>query len=398
MAKILAKYYIESKLPLEKAAAAICVEEGVGTWTKLKTLKPEIERRYGADIVELDRRAHTAIIAYSFEEYSHDIGGIPQLLSFVAGNLFGLSELHNVRLLDIEPPKELVKMFRGPKFGIEGVRRLTGIKDRPIIGTIIKPKIGLSPREQAEVFYRAAIGGADFGKDDENLVNQRFCPLAERTRRIADVIDRVKDETGRRVYYTINVTTRPDKILEAANLALKNGATSLMVDVTCAGYAAVQALAEEPSVKVPIHVHRAGHAAFTRNPKHGIAMLVVAKLVRLAGGDQMHTGTVVGKMEGDPKEVVPVNEFLRSEWFGLKTTFPVASGGLHPGLVPKLVKLLGNDIIMNYGGGIHGHPHGTEAGARAVKQAVDATMQGVGLREYAKTHPELKIALEKWSA
>ena len=165
MAEILAKYRIESKLPLEKAAAAICVEEGVGTWTKLKTLKPEIERKYGADIVELDRKARTATIAYSSEEYSHEIGGIPQLLSFVAGNLFGLSELHNVRLLDIDLPKDIVKLFRGPKFGIEGVRKLTGVKNRPLIGTIIKPKIGLPPREQAEVFYRAAIGGVDFGKD-----------------------------------------------------------------------------------------------------------------------------------------------------------------------------------------------------------------------------------------
>jgi len=396
MAEILAKYRIESRLPLEKAAAAICVEEGVGTWTKLKTLKPEIERKYGADIVELDRKARTATIAYSSGEYSHDIGGIPQLLSFVAGNLFGLSELRNVRLLDIELPRNIVKLFRGPRFGIEGVRKLTGVKNRPLIGTIIKPKIGLPPREQAEVFYRAAIGGVDFGKDDENLVDQRFCPLVERTQRIAEVIDRVKSETGRRVYYAINVTTRADKISDAAEPALKNGATCLMVDVTCAGYSAVQALAEDPSVKVPIHVHRAGHAAFTRNPRHGIAMLVVAKLVRLAGGDQLHTGTIVGKMEGDPKEVVPVNKFLRSKWFGLKTVTPVASGGLHPGLVQKLVKLLGRDLIINAGGGIHGFPGGTEAGARAMRQAVDATMKGIDLREYAETHRELQTALDMW--
>jgi ribulose-bisphosphate carboxylase large chain len=396
MARILAKYRIESKLPLEEAAAEICKEEGVGTWTKLKTLKPEIERKYGADIAELDKKSRTAVIAYPLEEYSHDIGGIPQLLSFTAGNLFGLKALKNVRLIDVDLPRGLAKLFRGPKFGIEGVRKMTGVKERPLIGTIIKPKIGLSPKEQAEVFYQAAIGGVDFGKDDENLTNQKFCPLEERTRRIAEVIDRVEEETGRRVYYAINITTRADRILEAADIALKNGAKCLMVDVVCGGYAAVQALAENSRVKVPIHIHRAGHAAFTRDPRHGISMLVLAKLVRLAGGDQLHTGTIVGKLAGKREEVISVNNFLRSKWFGLRTTFPVASGGLHPGLVPKLIKLLGNDIIINAGGGIHGHPQGTEAGARAMRQAVDATMQGISPWRYARNHPELKAALDMW--
>lgn len=396
MAQILARYRIESGLPLEKAAAEICKEEGVGTWTKLKTLKPEIEQKYGAEIVELDKKSRVAVIAYSLEEYSHDIGGVPHLLSFIAGNLFGLKTLKNVRLIDVDLPRGLVKLFRGPKFGIRGIRRTVGVTERPLIGTIIKPKIGLSPNEQAGVFYQAAIGGVDFGKDDENLVNQKFCPLGERTRQIAEAIDRVKEETGRNVYYAINITTRADRILEAADIALENGAKCLMVDVVCGGYAAVQALAENPKIKVPIHIHRAGHAAFTRNPKHGISMLVLAKLVRLVGGDQLHTGTVVGKLAGRREEIIPINNFLRSKWFGLKTTFPVASGGLHPGLVPKLVKLLGKDLVINAGGGIHGHPQGTEAGAKAMKQAVDAVMQDISLREYARDHPELGAALDLW--
>lgn len=392
MDEILAKYRIESTLPLEKAAEEICKEESVGTWTDLKT--PEIEERLGARVVELDGKMAT--IAYSAEEYSHEPGGIPQLLSFVAGNLFGLNLLDRVRLVDIELPRSIVDLYPGPKFGIEGVRALTGIRGRPIIGTIIKPKLGLSPKEQADVFYRAAIGGVDFGKDDENLVNQGFCPLLERTQEIAEAIDMVKEETGRRVYYAINVTTRADRIVEVAEEALAYGATCLMVDMVCAGYAAIMALAEDSQIDVPLHIHRAGHAAFTENLEHGITMLVLAKLARLAGGDQLHTGTVVGKMKGAKDEVIETNDFLKGEWFKLKNVFPVASGGVHPLLIPKMVDLLGEDIIIQAGGGVHSHPGGTEAGARAIKQALDASLQNIPLEEYGRDHRELRKAIEKW--
>jgi ribulose-bisphosphate carboxylase large chain len=396
MEEILAKYRIESSLSLADAAEEICKEESVGTWTELKTLEPEIQKRLSADVIKLDGESKTATIAYSIDEYSHEPGGIPQLLSFVAGNLFGLSLLKHVRLVDIELPSTIVKLYQGPKFGIEGVRNLIGVKKRPLIGTIIKPKIGLSPKEQAEVFYKAARGGIDFGKDDENLVNQAFCPLLERTRQIAEAIDKVKEETGRKVYYAINVTTRADRIVEVAEDALSNGATCLMVDMLCAGYAAIRALAEDGEINVPLHIHRAGHAAFTEDPHHGITMLVLAKLARLAGGDQLHTGTVVGKMKGTKEEVIQTNDFLKNEWFGLKNVFPVASGGVHPLLIPRIVELLGRDIVIQAGGGVHGHPGGTEAGARALKQALDAVLQTIPLEEYAGDHKELREAVEKW--
>jgi len=396
MEEILAKYRIESSLSLADAAEEICKEESVGTWTELKTLEPEIQKRLSADVIELDEESKTVTIAYSIDEYSHEPGGIPQLLSFVAGNLFGLSLLKHVRLVDIELPSTIVKLYQGPKFGIEGVRNLIGVKKRPLIGTIIKPKIGLSPKEQAEVFYKAARGGIDFGKDDENLVNQAFCPLLERTRQIAEAIDKVKEETGRKVYYAINVTTRADRIVEVAEDALSNDATCLMVDMLCAGYAAIRALAEDGKINVPLHIHRAGHAAFTEDPHHGITMLVLAKLARLAGGDQLHTGTVVGKMKGTKEEVIQTNDFLKNEWFGLKNVFPVASGGVHPLLIPRIVGLLGRDIVIQAGGGVHGHPGGTEAGAKALKQALDAVLQTIPLEEYAEDHKELREAVEKW--
>jgi ribulose-bisphosphate carboxylase large chain len=396
MEEIIATYRIESRKHLADAAEEICKEESVGTWTDLSTLKAETQQRLGAKIVDLNEKEKTVKIAYSLEEYSHEPGGIPQLLSFVAGNLFGMSSLRNVRLVDIDIPQTILDLYLGPKFGIGGIKSLIGVRNRPILGTIIKPKLGLTPLEQAKVFKEAAVGGVDFGKDDENLVNQSFCPLLERAREIANVIDQVKDETGRKVYYAINVTTRADKIVETGERAIEEGATCLMADVVCGGIASVQALAEDPSINVPIHVHRAGHASFTRNPKHGISMLVLAKLVRLSGGDQLHTGTVVGKMEAKKNEVKEVNDFFKRKWGGIKTVYPVASGGMHPLLVPKLLEIEEKDIIIQAGGGIHGHPDGTMAGARAMKQAIDAVLSKIPLTEYAKEHRELKRAIDKW--
>ena len=168
-----------------------------------------------------------------------------------------------------------------------------------------------------------------------------------------------------------------------------------MIDILTAGFAAVCGMRNKNYGKM-IHAHRAMHAAFTRSKQYGISMLVLAKLSRLAGVDSLHTGTVVGKMEGGKEEVTKIDNFLRAEWYGLKTVLPVASGGLHPGHLPDVVKILGNDLLINFGGGIHGHPEGTYKGAIAAAQAREAVSQGIRLDEYAKNHFELAKALEKW--
>jgi ribulose-bisphosphate carboxylase large chain len=182
-------------------------------------------------------------------------------------------------------------------------------------------------------------------------------------------------------------------------VAIDHGANALMVDVIPCGFSAVRLLAEDPSIKVPIHVHRCMHAAMTRNSKHGISMMVIAKLVRLAGGDQLHTGTAAGKMGGKEKkveELIAMNSFLKGDYYNLKTTFPVASGGVHPTVVPINVLTLGKDIVIQAGGGIHGHPNGTRAGAIAMRQAIDASVKGIPLDEYAKNHKELGLAIQQW--
>lgn len=301
-----------------------------------------------------------------------------------------------MRLTDIDFPKELAGC--GPKFGIEGVRKLVGTETsrRPHVGTIIKPKVGLNPKDTAEVAYQAAVGGLDLIKDDETLTNQAFCPLLERVESVMDALDRAKDETGKQVLYAVNVTTGGDKIVELAHSAVKAGANMLMVDVLTAGFSAIQALAEDSALNVPIHVHRTMHGALTRNPHHGIAMRPIAVLVRSAGGDQLHTGTVSGKMGGKADEVLGDNREITREFAGLKPVFPVASGGLHPGKAAAEIAKLGCDIVLQAGGGIHGHPDGTAAGARAFIQAVEAAVSGISAKEYAKTHDELAKAIDTW--
>lgn len=407
---VIAYYFVEGVegySPLD-VAAAIAAEESTGTWTVVTTETTEILEKYGGRVIDID--GNYAKVAFPLEIF--EPGNIPQLLSIVAGNLFGLKAVRNARLLDIALPRKYIKGFKGPKFGVSGVRKIvdTAKSGRPHVGTIMKPKLGLSPKRTAEVGYEAAMGGVDFIKDDETLTSTSFCPWEERLTRMMGALERTRKETGRTVLYALNVTHDPSAMLERAKRAIELGANMVMIDVVTCGFSALKELAESKAVGVPIHVHRAMHAAFTRNPKHGISMNVVAKLVRLAGGDQLHIGTVVGKMRGERPEVVATKNICQAEkteetkslsleqdWHALKPMFAVHSGGLHPGLVPELVETVGSkDIVINFGGGIHGHPRGTRAGAAAARQAVEAFMQGISLEEYAKTHAELRMALEKW--
>jgi len=396
---VTATYLVESDLPLQEAGVQIATEESVGTWTELTTLTPWAAETLPAKVFRWDD-GQKGLVSIAFPTALFDLekGGIPNVLSIVAGNLFGLSALRNVRLLDLEFPKAAIEAFPGPRFGIDGIReRVSTLENqRPHLGTIVKPKVGLNPKQTAQVAYEAAVGGVDFIKDDETLSNQAFCRLDERTSAVMEALDRARSETQRQVFYAVNVTSNVADLLEMAETAKSHGANMLMIDVLTAGFSAVQMLAEDPSIGLPLHVHRTMHAAFTRNPKHGIHPFVLLKLVRLAGGDQMHTGTGAGKMEKAVAEVKRGAEFLRQPWFGLRNVFPVASGGVHPGIVAANLDILGRDCVINAGGGIHGHPKGTRSGARAMRQAIDAHMQGIPVGVYAKSHEELRLALETW--
>jgi ribulose-bisphosphate carboxylase large chain len=288
-AYVICKYKIVTDLDIKQAAAAIATEQSTGTWTGVSTLNDEIFERYHGRVTDI--QGNIATIAYPADDFSLDIGGVPQILSVISGNLFGLEALKGVRLEDVFFPKSMLQEFKGPKFGIPGMREMLDRPERPLVGTIVKPKIGLPPQGMADYIYEAGMGGLTNGKDDETLSNQKFCPLEDRVVAIAEAIDRVRDETGHRMMHAINVSTNGDKIVEVAERAQQLGASELMVDVITCGFAAVQALAEDPSIKLPIHVHRTMHGAITRNKDLGVAMVVFSKLVRMCGGDALHVGT-----------------------------------------------------------------------------------------------------------
>lgn len=394
-------YRVTTKLPIQRAAAAIAAEQSTGTWTEISARTDEIDSRYGGRVLSTKSAGkweYDVTIEFPFDDFDAKVGGVPQLLSIVAGNLFGLEDLKAVRLNEIFLPRELVLSFPGPKFGADGIySKLMREPSRPLLGTIVKPKIGLDPKFTAEYVYRVGIGGLTNSKDDETLVDQAFCPILERTRMIAEAIDRVKSETGQRMMHAINVSTRPDKILQLADRVISAGASELMVDVMTCGFPAVQILAEDLSINLPIHVHRTMHAAITRTPNHGISMPVISLLSRICGGDALHIGTFgIGKMHGGKQEDLNSKDMLSRELFGRNDVLPVCSGGVHPALLPKILRIAGTKIQIQAGGGVSGHPEGLVAGAKAMNQAVDAFIKRRSLKRFAENHHELRLALEKW--
>ena len=390
---LLCTFQVEPEgISLREAAGGVAAESSVGTWTELTTEKPYV-KKLAAHVFSIE--GSTIKIAYPFELF--ESSNMPNILSSVAGNVFGLKALRNLRLLNIEVPKALTNTFKGPAFGIAGIRKLLKIPKRPLVGTIIKPKLGLNTKDHAKVAYEAWSGGCDIVKDDENLSSQKFNPFEERLTETLEARDKAQDETGERKVYMINITAETNLMLKRAESVFAQGGEYIMVDILTCGWSALQTLRDQNS-KLVIHAHRAGHAAFTKNQLHGIAMRPIASIARIIGVDQLHVGTVVGKMSETKAEVLENIDACKGELGGLKTVLPVASGGLYPSLVPALLETFGNDVVLQAGGGIHGHPDGTVAGAKAMRQAVDAILEKKTLEEYAKKHKELKAAMNHWKA
>jgi len=405
---IICKYYLEpNNISLDKACEHIAAESSIGTWTDLTTLDSKTKNRLQARVFKTDAKKKTALIAYPLDLF--ELGNMPEILSSIAGNIFGMRAVKNLRLLDISFPLKAVKSFKGPKFGIPGIRDIVRVYDRPLVGTIIKPKVGLDYKNHARVAYEAWAGGMDIVKDDENLTSQTFNPFFKRIKETLRLRDKAEKETGEKKIYMPNVTAETTEMIKRAEFVKKCGGEYVMVDILTCGFSSLQTL-RDADLDLVIHAHRAGHAMLTRNKKHGMTMLVLAKTMRLIGMDQLHIGTIVGKMEGGAQEIIDIEremqdsfieahgDVLKQEWYGMKPVLPVCSGGLHPGHVPALIGYLGKDIVIQSGGGCHGHPGGTCAGAKAMRQAVDAVMNGVSLQDYAKTHKELKRAIAKWGA
>ena len=390
---LICEFLIEpSGMSLKEAAGGVAAESSTGTWTETTTEKHYM-KNLGAKVFEI--KGNKVKIAYPVELF--EPGNMPNILSSVAGNVFGLRDLKNLRLNDIKIPEKLLKSFKGPKYGIPGIRKILKVKKRPLVGTIIKPKLGLTTKDHVKVAHDAWVGGIDIVKDDENLSSQTFNRFEERLRKTVRANEKAEKETGEKKIYMINITSESEEMVRRAKLVENYGNEYAMVDIITIGWSALQTLRNK-DFDLVLHAHRAQHAAFTKNHKHGISMKVVAKLTRIVGMDQLHVGTAVGKMSETKEEVLDNCKALKEKMWKFKPVMPVASGGLNPIDIPELVKIFGNDFVVQMGGGIHAHPSGTNAGAKAVRQAVDASMKKIPLKEFSKTHRELRIALEKWGS
>ena len=389
---------------IQDAAGRVASESSVGTWTEVTTMKPRI-RKLMAKAYSIE--GNVVKIAYPYALFEQN--NMPQILSSIAGNVFGMKAVQNLRLEDIRWPLKLARSFKGPLLGTPGVRRIFRARERPLTATVPKPKLGLTAKEHARAGYEAWVGGVDLLKDDENLTSQSFNKFKQRVNECFRLRDKAEKETGERKSYLINVTAETEEMRRRAKAVANAGGEYVMIDILTCGWSGLQTMREVcGDLKLAIHAHRAFHATFTRIPTHGVSMLVVSDVARLIGVDQLHIGTVIGKLEASREEVLGLRDNLQrnsiqadktqlgQEWGRIRPVFPTCSGGLHPGLVPELMRIVGSDIIIQAGGGIWGHPDGGEAGAKALRQAIDVGMSGKNLQDYAKDHRELQRALETW--
>lgn len=397
-----------NSLSNEEIMGRIASESSVGTWTTLSMIPKMLPKLKAYAFWQGEKFCKIAYPNILFEPAS-----ITGFLAGPAGNIFGMKAIKALRLVDVEFPLKYTKSFKGPNFGVDAIKKIFKKKKGPITAVVPKPKLGYTASEHAEkVAYVVWKGGIDCVKDDENLTNQMFNKFSDRVVRLARVRNKVEKETGEIKEAFINVTAADLKEMEKRiKIVHDHGFRYFMLDVMISGFTAIQTASNIAyDYGMAIHAHRAMHAMFTRNEKHGMSMLFLAKLMRLIGIDQLHIGTAIGKLEGNEEEIIAtkdmilskeVNEIpmqrLHQNWGNIRPMLPVASGGLHPALLPNVFDLYKTtNMVVQVGGGTLGHPMGIEAGAKAVIQTIEAYHRNIDLREYAEKHTELKEALEKW--
>jgi len=402
---IIATYQAKVKTSsIEKLALAIADEQTTGTWISVAAETADKKKRFGAKVVSIyevpdtgadylqgEDPIHIIQIAFPISNFGTDI---PMLLSTVFGNI---SASGMVKFIDCAFPQKYVEQFNGPKFGVQGLRDVLGVPDRPLLNAMIKPNIGWTPDEGAQLFYDAARGGVDIIKDDELLSpNVPYCPLEERVRKFMAMEKRAFEECGEHTLYAVNVTDGIDKIKDNAYRAIEYGANCLMLNAYTAGFGALKMLADDPNINVPIlgHVDFAG--AYCSSTYTGIsAPLMIGKLMRLSGADFQINGHPWGKFPIAYKLFYRCFKFFTQPWWDIKPMMMACSGGTTQLVVNNCVQALGTDIILAAGGGVHGHPDGSYAGAKSMRQAIDASVLDIDIFEYAKTHKELAAMIAR---
>ena len=410
-----------------EAAAAVAGESSTATWTVVWTDRLTACDRYRAKAYRVDPvpgspGQYFAYIAYDLDLF--EPGSIANLTASVIGNVFGFKPLKALRLEDMRFPVAYVKTFNGPPTGIVVERERLDKFGRPILGATVKPKLGLSSKNYGRVVYEALKGGLDFTKDDENINSQPFMHWRDRYLYCMEAVNRAQAATGEVKGTYLNVTAGTmEAMYERAEFAKELGSVVVMIDLVI-GYTAIQSMSNWARRNdMILHLHRAGHSTYTRQKNHGVSFRVISKWMRLAGVDHIHAGTVVGKLEGDPNSVQGFYNVLREghnavdlqrgiffeqDWAGLHGVMPVASGGIHAGQMHQLLHYLGEDVVLQFGGGTIGHPMGIAAGATANRVALEAMVlarnegrdiwnEGPDILVKAARHcPPLRAALDVW--
>lgn len=414
--RILATYLIETAHPLEKAAAAMAGEQSSGTFVPIPGESDALREQHGASVERVTPmesveapslpgsrppkqvagplRYQRAEVILSFP--LENIGpSLPNLMTMVAGNLYELGQFSGLKLLDVQVPQAFAEVYPGPQFGVGGTRRLADVYDRPFIGTIIKPSVGLSPEETAELVKTLAEAGLDFVKDDELIASPPYSTIEQRVKAVMRVINEHADRTGKKVMYAFNISGDIEEMLRGHDTVLRFGGSCVMVSLNSVGLAGVAYLRRRS--QLPIHGHRNGWGALSRSPFLGMSFVAYQKFWRLAGVDHLHVNGLRNKFsEPDESVIVSARECLKP-MLGGYTVMPVFSSGQWAGQAPDTYQALGSvDLMYLAGGGIIAHPGGPAAGVASLRQAWEAAMAGQSLDDYAQTHPELRQALERY--
>jgi 2,3-diketo-5-methylthiopentyl-1-phosphate enolase len=393
----------DDKADFNKKALSIAVGLTVGSWTELpEAQKADMEKHLGkvlsvtvnepANALPGERYADIRI-AYPDINFSRDL---PALLVTVFGKL---SMDGKIKLLDLDVSEDFASAFPGPKFGLNGIRDLLGVAERPLLMSIFKSVVGYDLANLQDQFYKQALGGVDLIKDDEILFENPLTPLEKRVEACMDAARRAESETGQKLLYAVNLTGPTSQLAANARKAINAGANALLFNVLAYGYDVLHELSSDKTINVPIAAHPAMAGAIYPSPHYGIsASLLLGKLMRLAGADLVLFPSPYGSVVMPKEENLAVKDALLEPLHGLRTSFPVPSAGIHPGLVPLILKDFGTDVVVNAGGGIHGHPMGTAAGGQAFRQAIAATLNNVPLREAAAQsgNEALQAAINAW--
>jgi 2,3-diketo-5-methylthiopentyl-1-phosphate enolase len=400
---IVATYFMDDVLPGESFVdhfsliQSMTLEGSTGTWEKVEEDTEDVRVKLSGKMVgyyeiptsEPSRRAAVVQIGFPIDAW---IDNVPMMLLSIAGNCFAYSP--KLRLLDVFMPENLLAKFKGPKFGVPGLRKLLNVPERPLSLHIIKPKMGMTPQQVANQCYQTAIGGVDMMKDDEMTSDVYNSCYEDRVKAVMEAIEKASVKTGKRPVYLVSITDEPKRMFEKAARAVELGANGLLVCYS-AGLGVLRQLAEDPAINVPIMLH--GSHMIAAQPR--ISWPVFAKLCRVCGADLMLTPTFWSSI---PR--VSLEEGIRTSHVKLaplghiKPMFPMPCAGVYPGLTPILVGEYGPDIVIPAGGGMLGHPDGYTAGAKAWQQAIAATMSNENFLDYARRpeNVELRRAIEKW--